>query len=100
MLQSKNIQYGPPFFKFLNLPLLCVFNNSLGPSINYIRTLGEGGAVKFPIYFYCVLHAKSVGGEGGPDSMEKCVLNQWKAPFQKWNVYGFHENHDARLNYV
>ena len=39
----------------------------MGPSINYVRTKGEGGGVEPLIHFYCVLHAKR--GGGGPNSM-------------------------------
>ena len=42
-----------------------IFLFLLGPSINYVRTQGEGGGVKPPIHFHCVLHAKTEGG-GGP----------------------------------
>ena len=36
---------------------LCIIvcDTNKGPSINYVRTKGEG--VKPPIHFYCVLHA-------------------------------------------
>ena len=49
----------------INEQITYVYLISMGPSINYVRTKGEGGGGVEPlIHFYCILHAKRGGGRG------------------------------------